>query len=68
MTNVDPAAAEAAIKVDDLRIRYGGVTAVDGCVTGPACVVVCPLVPPPSPERIRRTATVTASRKSAGAA
>ena len=41
---------------------------VEGCVTGPECVVVCPLVPPPSPERIRRTAIVTANRKSAGAA
>jgi ABC-type Fe3+/spermidine/putrescine transport system ATPase subunit len=29
MTNVDPVAAEAAITVEDLCIRYGGVTAVE---------------------------------------
>jgi hypothetical protein len=46
----------------------GGVFAVDGCVTGPLRVVVCELVPPPRPERIKRTATVTATRNNTGAA
>jgi hypothetical protein len=46
----------------------GGVFAVDGWVTGPLRVVVCELAPPPSPERISRTATVTATRNNTGAA
>jgi hypothetical protein len=41
---------------------------VDGCVTGPLRVVVVELVPPSRPERIRRTAIVTATRKRIGAA
>jgi hypothetical protein len=45
----------------------GGVFAVDGCVTGPVRVVVCELAPPPSPERINRTAIVTATRNNTGA-
>jgi hypothetical protein len=51
-----------------LVVPGGGVAAVDACVTGPVCVVVGPLDPPPRPDRIRRTATVTASRKRPGAA
>jgi len=39
---------------------------VVGCVTGPTVVVEG--LPPPSPERIRRTAIVTPSRNAAGAA
>jgi len=39
---------------------------VEGCVTGPTVVVAD--FPPPSPERISKTAMVTPSRNATGAA